>query len=149
MRWQLQHRASMSPRQLVLSLSVLLLVSGLVAAFFWVQGVRFVTYFAGLELTAVMAAFAWHAVHAADGETLTLHDGQLLLERRHGLRCTGAVMPVERLRASWSERGLIELRAGAQTHVVGRHADGAGRIRVFTELRQALGHSGVARCTPE
>lgn len=139
----------MSPRQLAVSLGLLVWVSGLVAVFFWLQGARFVTAFAGLELLAVLAAFGWHAVHAADGETLSLRTGRLHLERRNGLRRTQAVIKTDWLQLHWSAHGLIELQAGSQHHLVGGHADGARRQHVMAELRQALAQQRAAGRTPE
>lgn len=148
-QWVMQRRAALSPRQLSAGLGLLVLMSGAVAAFFWLQGARFVTAFAGLELLAVVTAFAWHAVHAADSETVSLQAGRLLLERRHGLRSTQHVLDTDWLQVRRSPCGLIDLCAGRQHHLIGQHVDGACRRRVLAELRQALAPRRTAGRTPE
>ena len=82
--WSLQRRCSLTPQQLGTGYACLVLASALVAAVFWLQGVRMVALFSTFEVLTVGLAFAWHAMHAADGEQLLMQDDHLWVEQRRG-----------------------------------------------------------------
>lgn len=136
--WLLQRRCSLSPRQFGTCFVGLAGLSALVALFFWAQGAPFVTLFAGIEVTALGVAFAFHALHAADGERLRLQDGRLLIERREGLRLRLEALELNELRVREGSGGTIELRVRGHSTRVGRHADAARRRQVLAELRQQV-----------
>lgn len=137
-QWQLQRRCALSPRQFGACFLVLAGVSAAVALFFWTLGAPFVTLFAGLEVLALGAAFACHALHAADGERLQVRGGRLLIEGRHGLRQYQDSLDLALLRVAEGAGGLIELRARGRCVRVGGQAPAAQRRQVLAELRQLV-----------
>jgi uncharacterized membrane protein len=136
--WSLQQRSALSPRQFGACFAVLAFVSGLVGTFFWVMGARFVTGFAGIEVVLVGVAFAWHAVHASDGEHVHLQDRTLHVEGRRGLRSWRDQVPVVGLHLAATADGAIDLRSGHRRWVLGGHATVAQRRRVLADMRRAL-----------
>lgn len=134
--WWLQRRCSLSPAQFGSCFLVLAVLSAGVALFFWAQGARFVTYFAGVELLVLGLAFACHAVHAADGERLSVQGGRLLIERRDGLRHHREALDLSGLRVGEAAGGAIELRVGKRCVCIGRQADAAQRQQVLADLRR-------------
>lgn len=136
--WLLQRRCSLSPCQFGGCFLMLAAVSIVVALFFWAQGARFVAYFAGAEVLALGLAFALHALHAADGERLRIRGGQLLVERRAGLRQVQQALDLQALRVAETNDGAIELRARGQRLRVGAHADAARRRQVLLDLRRLV-----------
>lgn len=137
-RWLLQRRCSLSPRQFGGCFVALAALSVVVALFFWAQGARFVTYFAGVELLLLGLAFACHAVHAADGERLQVRGGRLLVERRCGLRHDQVALEISGMRVGEAADGAIELRVGGRCVRIGRHADVARRQQVLADLRRLV-----------
>ena len=137
-RWVLQRRCALSPGQLAVCFVALATISAVVATGFWLQGVRIVMLFAGLEMLALGLAFVVHAVHAADGELLSLRGPELVIERREGLRVRHDRIGLEGLRVRQLVDGPIELCAGGRQWVVGRHADGARRRQVLADLCQMV-----------
>lgn len=137
--WSLQRSCSLSPAQLGNCLAMLVAVTLLVGLGFWWAGAPFVTAFAGLELLALLVAFALHARHAADGEWLTLSRGRLRLQQRRGADVETLEFDAARLRLASDANGAIELRAGGQVLSIGRLASAARRQQVLNELRTALG----------
>lgn len=81
----LHHRWGLEPlhaaQQGVLRALVLALLAMALAVFFWVLGAALVSALLAAQVLLVAAAFAHHAGHAADGETLCLQDGRLRVER--------------------------------------------------------------------
>lgn len=145
LRWSLQRRCSLAPGQLGGCLAVLVTVSGLVGLAFWWAGVPFVTAFAGLELLAVLMAFALHARHAADGECLWLQGGRLHVEIRRGARVQHLALDLWDLRVHADAEDAIGLRAGSHRLQVGRFADRRQRQRVLRDLRDAVDRARGAR----
>lgn len=137
-RWNLQRRCALTPSQFGACLAGLVLVSALVAAFFWAMGARFVTLFAGIEVLVVGLAFAWHALHAADGERLHVADGLLHIEQRHGLRLTLEQVPLAGLQVVAAADGSIELSARGRHWTLGRQAAMAARRQALAGLRRAV-----------
>jgi uncharacterized membrane protein len=133
--WSLQRRCALTPRQLATCYAGLVLASGLVALVFWLQGVRLIAVFSGVEVLVMGIAFALHALHAADGERLSVQGDQLLVERRRGLQVRHERLPLSGLRVAASQ-DAIELWAGGRSCAVGQLVDGARRRRVQAELRR-------------
>jgi uncharacterized membrane protein len=139
--WSLQRRCSLTPAQFGAFFLALGLVSSLVAVFFWAMGAPVITLFAGAEIAAVALAFAWHALHAADGEQLRLHEGQLQVLRRQGLRSELEQWPLAGLRVGLAADGSIELSRLGRFAQLGRQADRAQCRQVLAGLRRALATS--------
>lgn len=136
--WSLQRRNALSPRQFAACFAAVALVSGVVGTLFWLMGARYVAGFAGLEVVLVGLAFGWHAAHAADGEQIRLHGGELLLEGRQGLHSWQERVSLAGLQFAAAGDGTITLRSGHRSWVVGRLATAAQRRHVLTEIRRAL-----------
>src|SRR4051812_33579334 len=79
--WLLKRNCSLAPRQLAFALTLLCLISLLVAISFALRGVWHVLAFSVLEICAVACAFFYYARHATDHEHIALIDGCLLIER--------------------------------------------------------------------
>jgi uncharacterized membrane protein len=136
--WSLHRRCSLSPSQFGGCFLALAVLSALVALFFWAQGARFVTFFAGVEVLALGLAFAFHAVHATDGERVWVQGERLLIERRHGLRHAHEVLDLDGLRVAEAAGGAIELQVGGRSVRIGCHADAARRQQVLADLRRRV-----------
>ena len=145
--WHLRRNCSVTPRQLGALYASLCVVSLVIACWCWVLGARFVLAFAGLELLAVGAAFLAYARHAVDGETVSLRDGCLVIERecaggRERLEFRGALVRID---APADRQALIGLRAHGRRVDIGRHVRPEWRVALAGEMRQALQASSHAR----
>lgn len=136
--WSLQRRCSLTPGQFGAALTAAATLSLAVGAFFWAAGVAWVAVFSGVELAGVAAAFLWHALHAADGERLSLYPHGLYVECRSGLRWQRHWLARHGLRVVMAADGDLQLRSHRGRLSLGRHATLAARRRVAFELRQAL-----------
>lgn len=134
--WVLQRRCALAPREFGLCFMALASVSLLVGLFFWALGAGFVMLFAGLEVLALGAAFAWHAVHAADGERLQVDRGQLRVDQQRGLRRTQAALDLHALRVVEAAAGALELKSSGVCVTVGRTVDAPRRRQVAAALRR-------------
>lgn len=145
--WHLRRNCSATPRQLGLLYASLCLVSLSIGLWFWWNGFGMVMGFAGLELLVLGAAFLGYARHAADGETVWLQGGRLIVERE----CAGRRERMEfgsshvRIADVADGHALIELSAHGRRVQIGRHVRPEWRSVVAGELRSALrGASPVA-----
>lgn len=136
--WVLQRRCALTPAQLSWVLAALVALSALVGGFFWVMGAPWVTLFSGIEVLALVAAFAFHALHAGDGERVWLHGGRVHVESTCGLTRQTNSMPASMLRVHLLQaEGVIELRGATGSIRIGRCAPDRTRQRVAAELQQA------------
>lgn len=135
-RWSLQARCSLTPRQFGLCFTALALVSALVALLFWLLGARVVALFSGLELLLLGLAFGWHALHAADGEQLSLDGGQLHVDHRAGLRQWQSTLERQGLRVAETDDGRIELCSHGSALRVGSRLAAPRRRQLVAELRR-------------
>lgn len=135
-QWRLQRRCALSPRQFAGCLGCVVALSVVLAIFFWSLGAPLISGFLAVQVLIVTAAFAFHALHAADGELLRVETGRLLLEGRDGLKQYQDSLELSSLRVGEDAQGLIELRARGRCVKVGRHAQAVRRRQVLSELRQ-------------
>lgn len=147
--WHLRRNCSVTPRQFGVLYASLCLVSLAIGAWFWLLGARLVMGFAVIELLLVGVAFLAYARHAVDGETVSLRDGCLIVERE----CAGGRERMEfrgahvRIDAPTDRRALIEVRAHGRRVDIGRHVRPEWRPVLAREMRRALQASGHAvRC---
>lgn len=138
--FDLRRNVSITPRQLMGCYSLLCVISLLVAAGFWSQGITVVSLFTGLELLAVGAALLVVARHAGDRETITLSGHALSVEQQ-----VGAVLEHTQFRAEWvrvepvgDDGSLVELSGEGRSVRVGRHVRPELRVALAQELRRAL-----------
>lgn len=134
--WSLQGRCSLTPRQFGLCFLGLAGVSCAVALLFWMLGAPFVALFTGIEVLALSVGFGWHALHAADGELLSLQGPCLQVDHRSGLRHWQSTLDRSGLRVAELADGSIELRSRGRRLRVGARLDAARRRQLVAELRQ-------------
>ena len=144
--WHLRRNCSVTPRQLGALYASLCLVTVVISLWFWAIGAKMVLGFAGLELLLVGVAFLVYARHAADGETVSLQDGSLIVERESGggrerLEFRGAHVRID---VPADRRALIEVRAHGRKVEIGRHVRPEWRPALAGEIRRALQTSGYA-----
>ena len=142
--WHLRRNCSVTPRQLGGWYATLCLVSLGIAIGFWWLGAKLVLGFAGLELLAVGAAFLAYARHAADGETVSLQGGRLVVEREYAGRREKVEFGCAHVRIAplTSEQNLIEVMAHGLRLDIGRHVRPQWRPVLAGEMRRALDAAG-------
>lgn len=143
--WRLQRRCALSPRQFAAALGCVAALALVLAAFFFLLGAPLISAFLAAQLLIVAAAFAHHAVHAADGERLWLQGDRLQLEGRQGLRQHAESFALSSLRVAPAGGGLIELRAPDRRLEVGRHAQAGQRRQVLLELQRCAASGWLRR----
>lgn len=142
--WHLRRHCSVAPRQLALVYAALCAVSLTIGVGFWMVGATLVLGFAGLELLAVGAALVVYARHTTDGETVSLRDGRLIVERE----CAGRRERLEfgcahvRIAPLASEQDLIAVTAHGRRVDIGRHVRPEWRPVLVGEMRSALQATG-------
>ena len=139
-RWTLRRNCSVSPGQLGGMWLLLCCFSLVVAGFFWSLGVWMVPVFTALELMAVSVAFLMYARHATDGETISLCNGRLIVEREesgrlHRTELAGRGLSVE---APSDLEPLVAVRGSGQAVQVGRFVRSDLRPVLARELVLAL-----------
>ncbi len=139
-QWLLKRNCSVTPAQLLALFMSLSVVSLSIATFFWFQGATLVMLFAWLELVAVGTAFAVYARHARDGEKISLHGGQLVVEQETAGRLQRAEFNREwvRVEPKDGDGSLIEVSGQSRTVRVGRHVRPELRPALAREIRYVL-----------
>jgi uncharacterized membrane protein len=119
------------------SLCVLSLGIGL---FFWSLGATLVLAFAGLEIAVVGFAFLVYARHASDGEKISIHGGQLVVECESAGRLERAEFARQwvRVEPKSGDHSLIELSGQGRSIEVGRFVRPELRHVLAREIRKAL-----------
>ncbi|WP_423461076.1 DUF2244 domain-containing protein [Ottowia sp. VDI28] len=144
--WRLRRNCSVTPRQLMLLYASLCLVSLLIGVWFWALGAKLVIGFAGIELLAVGLAFLAYARHAADGETVSLRGGRLIVEQE----CAGKRERMEfgcaqvRIESCQRPQALIEVCGPGGRVKLGRYIQPDLRPLLAGEIRRALRESNQA-----
>lgn len=130
----------MTPVQLALVYGMLCLLSLGVGGFFWFQGATLVLPFALLELFAVGIAFWVYARHATDGEQISLHGAQLVVEQETSGRRVRSEFNRNwvRVEPQADDGSLIELSAHGRKVQVGRFVRPELRAVLAREIRTAL-----------
>lgn len=138
--WFLKRNCSVTPAQLGWMYASLCVVSLGIGLFFWFQGARLVLPFAWLELAGVGAAFLVYARHATDGERISLHGAQLVVELESAGRLERAEFDREwvHVEPGAGERSLIALSARGRSVNVGRYVRPELRPALAREIRMAL-----------
>ena len=138
--WRLKRNCSVTPAQmgwLYLSLCIVSLGIGL---FFWKQGATLVLAFAGLEVAIVGLFFLAYARHASDGEVISIHGSNLVVE----LETAGRLERTEferqwvRVEPESGDQSLIELSGQGRSIHVGRFVRPELRQVLAREIRKAL-----------
>ncbi|MDM0043175.1 DUF2244 domain-containing protein [Variovorax dokdonensis] len=139
-RWLLRRNCSVTPSQLGWLYASLCLVSLLIGAGFWWHGAPLVMPFAWVELAAVGVAFLVYARHAADGETIELQEGRLVVELENGGRWerTEFLPHQVRVEPEVSDRSLITVSGQGRSVKVGRFVRPELRAALAREIRMAL-----------
>lgn len=139
-QWFLRRNCSVTPWQLIWLYVSLCAVSLGIGMFFWFLGATLVVPFATLELLAVGFAFVVYARHAADGEHISLRDGQLVVELESAGKLERAEFSREwaRVEPRMGNGSLIELSGRGTTIRVGRFIRPELRPLLANEIRLAL-----------
>lgn len=145
-RWELRRNVSMSPRALAAVLGSMVLLSLVIAVWFWIAGAPFVLLFAGIELLAVGTAFVVYSRHALDGETVSLEGDEVVVQVRRSRSVTE-----RRFKRLWvrvqedrvQDAGLVpryrvQLGLHADWVEVGRYLSEPRKAQFAHELRVAL-----------
>jgi uncharacterized membrane protein len=138
--WDIRRNCSLSPRQLLLSYSVLCGLSLAVASVLWWHGARMVMPFAWLELLAVGAAMLVYARHACDHEHIALRGDRLSVDRELGSKVEHVEFVPQWVRVGGAsgEQSLVELSGQGRCIAVGRFMPPQRRPQLAEELRRAL-----------
>ena len=139
-QWFLRRNCSVTPWQLIWLYVSLCAVSLGIGMFFWFLGATLVVPFAILELLAVGFAFVVYARHAADGEHISLRDGQLVVELESAGKLERAEFSREwvRVEPRTGNGSLVELSGRGKTIRVGRFIRPELRPLLAKEIRLAL-----------
>jgi uncharacterized membrane protein len=138
--WKLRRNCSVTPAQLGWMYGSLCVVSLGIGVWFWMLGARFVLGFAWVELMAVGLAFFVYARHAADGETISLRGGRLVVELESAGRCERAEFNRNwvRVEPRAGDTSLIEVSGQGRIVKVGRYVRPELRPVLAHEIRRAL-----------
>lgn len=136
-RWKLLKNCALTPKQVAAAYAVLALGSLVIGAGFASVGASYVLGFAGLEVLAAGIAFFVWARHAVDGETISLYERVLRIEKHRGDAVTTTELP-----SAWTrvvvEPQSVQLAVGNRRVRVGTHAHIGSRKVFARELRQRL-----------
>ncbi|MCO4087744.1 MAG: DUF2244 domain-containing protein [Limnohabitans sp.] len=138
--WRLKRNCSITPVQLAWLYLSLCAVSLGIGIFFWIQGAAVVLAFAGLEVLVVGLAFLVYARHAADGESISLQGGNLVVELETAGRLQRAEFERQwvRVEPKSGDLSLIELSGQGRSIEVGRFVRPELRQVLAREIRKAL-----------
>ncbi|HYP83424.1 DUF2244 domain-containing protein [Variovorax sp.] len=139
-RWLLRRNCSVTPSQLGWLYVSLCLVSLCIGTGFWLHGATLVLPFAWAELAAVGVALLVYARHAADGETIELQAGRLIVELENGghWQRTEFLPHQVRIEPEASDRSLITVSGQGRSVKVGRFVRPELRAALAREIRMAL-----------
>ena len=85
-RWQMRRNCALSPKQLLQFYVVLVCLSLVVAAGFFLAGIWMIPIFTTLELSAVTLGFFIYCRHALDSETIEIEGTRLLVRKFIGYK---------------------------------------------------------------
>lgn len=138
--WEMKRNCSLSPRQLLSVFASLGAATLLLSMAFWAVGAPAMLPFAGVEVACLSMALFWHARHVGDREVLRLCAGRLEVRQQcaNQLQCSSFDAAAIRVGMPRRAGALLELTAGGQRLLVGRHLRAEQRAALALELRQAL-----------
>ena len=144
--WWLKRNCSLTPRQLLGAYGLLCFGSLSVASLLWLQGVRMVMPFAGLELLVVGVALLAYARHAGDGERIEIAHGQVTVEHRCGERLQRVALETcwVQVQPARQAGSLVELSSRGRRVKVGRYVRPELRPALASELRRLVGERRMA-----
>jgi uncharacterized membrane protein len=139
-QWLFKRNCSLSPAQTLQCVVGLVLLSSVVAGFFWSMGAVWVLPFTVAELCAVSAAFAWYARHATDHERIRLQPGRLLLEWESGGKQQQLSFDRSQVQVQAPDRpgGLIVVAGQGHRMAFGRFVRSDLRAALALEIRRAV-----------
>jgi uncharacterized membrane protein len=137
----LKRNCSISPRNLLRVLALVMLASLGIAAGFAYFGAWPVLPFAGIEMVALAAAFYLNGRHAADYERISFAEDRLLVEACDAGRLVRHEFNPQWLRLDERRLGCevrLLLRSGGSAVEIGRHLDTERRASLAARLRRSL-----------
>lgn len=120
--WHLKRNISIAPSTMAFIFMGLGFVSLLIGFGFYLAGATLVLPFSLLEITALLLAYFYNAVHANDFEKLTVEGNAIKIESKIGFKVTELqlVRSLTRVDTKIHLNGLIQLRQGKTDTFFGR-----------------------------
>lgn len=140
-QWRLTRNCTMTPRAFVLHLCTIVGVLAVLGTVFGLLGSLIVAAFCVLQIFVVIASGLAFAVHAADGEHITLYPDKLVVQWFDGLHeCHHELHPcwVRIERGQGADKDRFWLSEGKTRLPLGRHLPTEQRYRAVSEITRAL-----------
>jgi len=120
--WHLKRNISIAPSTMAFIFMGLGFVSLLIGFGFYLAGATLILPFSLLEITALLLAYFYNAVHANDFEKLTVEGNAIKIESKIGFKLTEVhlVRSLTRVDTKIHLNGLIQLRQGKTDTFFGR-----------------------------
>jgi uncharacterized membrane protein len=120
--WHLKRNISIAPSTMAFIFMGLGFVSLLIGFGFYLAGATLILPFSLLEITALLLAYFYNAVHANDFEKLTVEGNAIKIESKIGFKVTELqlVRSLTRVDTKIHLNGLIQLRQGKTDTFFGR-----------------------------
>lgn len=120
--WHLKRNISIAPSTMAFIFMGLGFVSLLIGFGFYLAGATLILPFSLLEITALLLAYFYNAVHANDFEKLTVEGNAIKIESKIGFKVTELqlVRSLTRVDTKLHLNGLIQLRQGKTDTFFGR-----------------------------
>lgn len=120
--WHLKRNISIAPSAMAFIFMGLGFVSLLIGFGFYLAGATLILPFSLLEITALLLAYFYNAVHANDFEKLTVEGNAIKIESKIGFKVTELqlVRSLTRVDTKLHLNGLIQLRQGKTDTFFGR-----------------------------
>jgi uncharacterized membrane protein len=138
--WFLRKNCAMTPVQLGWVYLVICVSSLSIGVMFWFVGAWVVLPLTGLELLAVGFGFLTYARHATDGERISIHEDQLVVEFENAGKLERSEFKRDwvRVEPKSGDRSLIQVSGQGRTVHVGRFIRPELRPILAKEIRMAL-----------
>lgn len=120
--WHLKRNISIAPSTMAFIFMGLGFVSLLIGFGFYLAGATLILPFSLLEITALLLAYFYNAVHANDFEKLTVEGNAIKIESKIGFKVTEVqlVRSLTRVDTKIHLNGMIQLRQGKTDTFFGR-----------------------------
>ena len=121
--WHLKRNISIAPQTLAYIFLALGFVSGLIGAVFYLAGATLILPFSVLEMTALLIAYFYNAIHANDYEKLIVEGNVIQIESKFGLQLNQMrfVKSMTRIETLSHLNELIRLQQGTKDTYFGRY----------------------------
>jgi len=132
--WRLTRRCAMAPRTLLWNVAGFGLAMFALGAGFWLVGYPWVMFFCACQAVAFTVAAFCYAVHATDGERVSIEGDRVHVEATCGRSLHRHEFSAYWLRVDLCVSGALTLRSGTKKVVVGRQLTEAQRLAFAAEF---------------